>query len=268
MRLQVLSDLHLEVCPFDAVIAAADVIVLAGDLHEGTRGLDWAAEAFRGRPIVHVPGNHEYYDGEFSAVREAMRQRARELGIVHLDDDVALLEGVRFVGATLWADLLLYGEEGKAALLSRGFDRLVEYRCVRFDGGPFKPEHSIALHAASRAFLRRALAEPFDGPTVVITHHGPHPNSIHPRFEGYVTNPAFASDLSELMGKPELWIHGHTHASFDYAVAGTRVLANPRGYAGRHPVSRREHGSAERPENPAFDPALTVRVEDYLAAKQ
>jgi calcineurin-like phosphoesterase family protein len=263
MRLQVLSDLHLEVCAFNSVLAQSDVVVLAGDLHEGTRGLEWAAQTFPGRPIVHVPGNHEYYDGEFAAVREAMRRRARELGIVHLDDETAVLNGVRFIGATLWADLLLYGEEGKTALLSRGLDRLVEYRCVRFDGGPFKPEHSIALHAASRAFLERALAEPFDGPTVVITHHSPHPNSIHPRFKGYVTNPAFASDLSGLMGKAALWIHGHTHASFDYQVAGTRVLANLRGYAGRHPVSGRLHGSAEQPENAAFDPALTVELQGF-----
>jgi len=260
MRLQVLSDLHLEVCVFTPVVAAADVVVLAGDLHEGTRGLEWAGEAFPGRPIVHIPGNHEYYDGEFSAVRQAMRQRAQELGIVHLDDAAAVVHGVRFIGATLWADLLLYGAEGKAALLARGLDRLVEYRCVRFDGAPFTPDHSIALHNASRDFLEHALGEPFDGPTVVVTHHGPHPQSIHPRFKGNVANPAFVSDLSRLMGRARLWIHGHTHASFDYEVAGTRVLANPRGYAGRHPVSGRVHGSADAPENPAFDPALTVEL--------
>jgi predicted phosphodiesterase len=260
MRLHVLSDLHLEVCPFAAVRAQADVVVLAGDLHEGTRGLEWAAQTFAGRAIVHVPGNHEYYDGEFHAVRQAMRRRAGELGIVHLDDDAAVVDGVRFVGATLWADLLLYGPEGRAALLARGMDRLVEYRCVRFDGGRFTPEHSVGLHAASRAFLERALAAPFPGPTVVVTHHGPHPQSIHPRFKGNIANPAFVSDLSALMGRAALWIHGHTHASFDYEAAGTRVLANPRGYAGRHPVSGRMHGSADRPENPAFDPALILEL--------
>jgi len=110
------------------------------------------------------------------------------------------------------------------------------------------------------AFLARALAEPFDGPTVVVTHHGPHPGSIHPRFNGNVANPAFVSDLSSLMGRAALWIHGHTHASFDYEVAGTRVLANPRGYAGPHPVSGRVHGTPDSPENPAFDPALTVEL--------
>ncbi len=103
MRLQVLSDLHLEVCGFTPVEAAADVVVLAGDVHQGTRGLEWAAQAFAGRAIVHIPGNHEYYDGEFAAVRQAMRSRARQLGIVHLDDAAAVVNGVRFVGATLWA---------------------------------------------------------------------------------------------------------------------------------------------------------------------
>jgi predicted phosphodiesterase len=238
----------------------ADLVVLAGDLHEGVQGLEWAAQAFPGRPIVHVAGNHEFYDGEFSEVRSALRERAAELGIVHLDDEAAVVGGVRFLGATLWADLMLYGESGREALLARGLERLVEYRCVRFDGAPFTPEISVALHGRSRAFLEQALAEPFDGPTVVVTHHGPHPQSIHPRFQGHIGNPAFVSDLSALMGAADLWIHGHTHASCDYVVSGTRVLANPRGYAGRHPVSGREHGTPQAPENAGFAPGLIVRL--------
>ena len=29
--------------------------------------------------------------------------------------------------------------------------------------------------------------------------------------------------------RAQLWIHGHTHDSFDYVVNGTRVVCNPRG---------------------------------------
>lgn len=102
------------------------------------------------------------------------------------------------------------------------------------------------------------LHEPFDGRTVVVTHHAPHPDSVHPRFAGNLLNPAFASDLSALMGPADLWIHGHVHDSFDYQVNGTRVIANPRGYA----LNRQSVQSPEQLEweNPLFDPRLVIEI--------
>ncbi|MCL4801787.1 MAG: metallophosphoesterase family protein [Burkholderiales bacterium] len=260
MRLHVLSDLHLEVAPFAPVSAGADAVVVAGDVDSGAASLEWLRRAFPHSRIVFVPGNHEYYAGEFETCGAAMRRAADALGIDLLDDSAVEIAGVRFVGATLWTDLMLYGPRGRDALLARGLERLVEYRTIRVGDAPFTPAHTVAFHQASRAFLERALAEDFPGRTVVITHHGPHPLSIAERFAGSVVNPSFISDLSALMGPAALWIHGHTHASSDYVVNGTRVVANPRGYAGRHPVSGRPHGTPERPENPAFDPGLVVEV--------
>jgi predicted phosphodiesterase len=260
MRLHVLSDLHLEVAPFAPAHAAADAVVVAGDVAAGAASLEWLRRAFPHARIVFVPGNHEYYAGEFHACRAAMRRTAAALEIDLLDDAVLELGGVRFVGATLWTDLLLYGPAGRDALLARGLDALLEYRTIRVGDAPFTPAHSVGFHRASRAFLERTLAAPFAGRTVVVTHHGPHPRSVRPRFAGSVVNPSFISDLSDLMGMAALWVHGHTHASSDYVVDGTRVVANPRGYAGRHPVSGKTHGTPERPENPAFDPALVLDV--------
>jgi Icc-related predicted phosphoesterase len=82
---------------------------------------------------------------------------------------------------------------------------------------------------------------------VVVTHHAPHPLSVHPRYAGSALNASFASDLSEMMElwQPELWVHGHVHDTFDYVVRNTRVVCNPRGYG---------------TENPAFDPALVVEI--------
>ena len=87
---------------------------------------------------------------------------------------------------------------------------------------------------------------------MVVTHHAPARGSVHPRFAGSPVNPCFVSDLAETMGgeRVRLWIHGHTHDSADYDVAGTRVLCNPRGYA-KDGVD----------ENPRFDPSLVVEVE-------
>lgn len=260
MRLHVLSDLHLEVAPYLPAPAAADAVVVAGDVGAGAASLEWLRRAFPHSRIVFVPGNHEYYAGELDACRAVMRRAAVALEIDLLDDSVLELGGVRFIGATLWTDLLLYGPAGRDALLARGLDALVEYRTIRVGEAPFTPAHSVGFHRASRAFLERALAAPFAGRTVVVTHHGPHPRSVHPRFAGSVVNPSFMSDLSELMGPAALWIHGHTHASSDYVVNGTRVVANPRGYAGRHPASGKVHGTLDRPENPAFDPVLVLDV--------
>ncbi len=117
---------------------------------------------------------------------------------------------------------------------------------------PFTPLDAAALFRRHAAWLAHQLAQPHDGPTVVITHHAPSRRSIHPRFEGSRLNACFVSDLDHLLGasRARLWIHGHTHDSFDYEVHGTRVVCNPRGFA-RDGVN----------ENAAFDPDFIVRVD-------
>jgi hypothetical protein len=109
-------------------------------------------------------------------------------------------------------------------------------------------EATREFHSASRQWLAERLVEPFDGRTVVVTHHLPHKLSIDRQFHRNPLNPAFASHMPELVRPPvNLWIHGHTHCSCDYEVEGTRVLCNPRGY-GPHEI------------NPAFNPDLVVGV--------
>ena len=88
---------------------------------------------------------------------------------------------------------------------------------------------------------------------MVVTHHGCHPQSTHPRYAKEPLNPAFVSDLRDLVVKADFWVHGHVHDSFDYAVGACRVMANPAGYV-------RNLGSALGPwefqqENPGFDSA-------------
>ena len=90
---------------------------------------------------------------------------------------------------------------------------------------------ALAEHELSRAWLEQELNKPYDGKTVVISHHGPHPLSVHPRYVGEALNAAFVSNLTELLPKGDLWIHGHVHDSFDYRVGRCRVVANPLGYA-------------------------------------
>ena len=107
------------------------------------------------------------------------------------------------------------------------------------------------LFAKHVGWLEARLATAHEGPTVVITHHAPSPKSIHPRFAGSLLNACFVSDAERLMGadRVPLWIHGHTHDSFDYRVDGTRVVCNPRGYA-----------KSGTNENALFDANLTLDV--------
>lgn len=66
MKLLVYSDLHLDLCPLKLqldpdFLQTIDVVVLAGDITEGTKGLPWARETFPDKAIIYVDGNHEFY---------------------------------------------------------------------------------------------------------------------------------------------------------------------------------------------------------------
>jgi predicted phosphodiesterase len=232
MRIRIFSDLHLEFAPFDPPEMAADAVVLAGDIHNGAAGIEWAKARFDA-PILYIPGNHESYGADFHASRRALADAADGMHVTLLDCGERVIDGVRFLGCTLWTDFDLAGETGRALALGPHFRRLVDFRAIRWRGRLFSPDDSMQLHSVERTWLEaRLLAEHFSGPTVVITHHAPHPGSIAPAYATHPLNPAFVSDLDELMGHATLWIHGHTHAMLDYTVRGTRVVCNARGYPG------------------------------------
>ncbi len=268
MKIHVLSDLHLEFSsrhpPLELPQTGAEVVVLAGDIDNGVRAIDWAERTFRDSTVLYVPGNHEYYDAELPVVAAALRARAENSRNVRLlDNDEVIVDGVRFIGSTLWTDFELFGGHSTAAAVTESLKYVVDFRAIRQDPRSlFTPERSIVLHRQAAAFLEEQLGKRFDGRTVVITHHAPHPGSLHPRWAGNLTSAAFISDLTRLLGKSDLWIHGHTHDSFDYNVKGTRVIANPMGYRTSIWPGDRTHDApvTVRYENARFDPALTVAV--------
>ncbi len=234
MRIRILSDLHLEVHPFEPPPVgdgkAADVVVLAGDIDNGAAAVAWAEHRFD-VPVIYVAGNHEYYDGELESVRASLRAASDASPNVRLlDCDEWRHQGVRFLGCTLWADYSLLDAAARPAAMDLLRRRIPDYRIIRMGARNFQPEDSAALCARHRAWLAARLAESFAGPTVVVTHFVPHRGSIAPRFLDDANNPVFVVPMDELMGSAELWIHGHTHDSFDYAVGGTRIVSNPRGY--------------------------------------
>jgi predicted phosphodiesterase len=230
VRIRVLSDLHLEVESFAPAEVPADVVVLAGDIDNGAAGVEWAERTFRA-PVLYVAGNHEYYDHEFHEVNAALKVAATDR-VRLLDCSEAISDDVRFLGCTLWTDYTLAAGPGRSEVIEQARAKNPDYATIRSGDRNFAPEDAIALCRGHRAWLERALSQPFTGRTVVITHFAPHPGSIAPAYAGHPANPGFVLDLSALMGKAALWIHGHTHTAFDYDVSGTRVVCNPRGYPG------------------------------------
>jgi predicted phosphodiesterase len=230
LRIKVYSDIHLERAPFAPPPGDADLVVLAGDIDNGATGIEWAKAAFRA-PVLYLAGNHEYYDGEFDSVQAAMRAAAG--GAVELLDCTrTVIDGVRFLGCTLWTDYSLAPPGERPAVIEGARKLNPDYQKIRNGARMLSPEDAIALCTRHRGWLAAELAKPFSGATVVITHFAPHPRSIAPAYAGHRANPGFVVDLEEAMGPPALWIHGHTHTFFDYPVRGTRVVCNPRGYPG------------------------------------
>ena len=250
MRLHVLSDLHLEHAPFTVPDVDADVVVLAGDVAPGSAGIEWMRRHLDGRPILYVAGNHEFYGNDLPGLTDRLRDAARGSAIHVLENDELVVDGVRFLGCSLWSDFDFAGAENRANTM-RVCERLVnDYKQIRASEHDrrLRAQDTRDLHVASRAWLATRLAAPHDGPTVVVTHHAP---LVRQRPENPLlaaVGGAFASDLSELMAgdRAALWIFGHIHRCADTDVNGTRVLSNQRGYP-HEPVAD-------------FDPELVVEV--------
>lgn len=253
MKLNILSDLHLGQGELAPPANDADLVVLAGDIARPAEALAWAQRL--DKPVLYVAGNHEFYGGSLTGAAAQLQQLCSGTRVSVLDRQCVVIGKVRFLGCTLWTDFLLFGEgERQQAAIAEAMRFMRDFSRIRLnDDAPdlFTPRHSMALFRRDRDWLAGELAKAHDGPTVVVTHHAPARGSIHPRFGQSLLNACFVSDAQDLLGgaRVQLWIHGHTHDSFDYVLNGTRVVCNPRGYA---------KGGVN--ENAAFDPDFTVGI--------
>lgn len=270
MKINVLSDIHLEYSHFEPPTTVADVVVLVGDVAQRTHGIEWAIETWGGlpprnasvgsypRPVLYVLGNHELYHAEYHGIRREIKrraERARSQGakVWVLDNDAVEIDGVRFLGTTLWTDYQLYGGGNAMAYAMREAERrLSDHQAIRYaPHGTFKPSHALGLNRAAVAWLHGELSKSFPGKTVVVTHHLPSMRSVPDRFRADILSASFASNLDELVKQADVWIHGHTHGNCDYPLGKCRVLCNPRGYVWQ----RNDDFFAE---NEAFDPCLVI----------
>lgn len=231
MKLHILSDLHTEFGDFKPPDTDADVVVLAGDIGVGIEGLRWAERRFPNLPVIYVPGNHEFYHHDITLIDELKQMAPDHIHV--LDNDSMVVDDVRFLGCVLWTDFELFGITEQYFAVNKARQAMNDFSVIKCNAQRFTPHISMAIHSTSRQWLANQLALPFDGKTVVVTHHLPSPRSVSQRYATDPLSAAFASNLESMMGEERvaMWIHGHTHDAFDYEIEGTRVICNPRGYA-------------------------------------
>lgn len=241
MRIHVLNDLHLEFGAFDPPPIDADVVILAGDICTGVRGVEWANQRWPSTPVVYVLGNHEYYGGRVPDTAEALR-RAAAPNVHVLQRDSVELGGVVFLGATLWTDMALLRRPRQSVTLLR--HGMADYRSIHVspaadlpgtpdDAEPrlLTPSDTVRYHNQTRRWLSDALEAHAGQPVVVVTHHAPSARSLRVGDHGVVTA-AYASNMDDFVTESGalLWVHGHTHRHADYTLGNTRVVCNARGY--------------------------------------
>ena len=275
MKVQLLSDLHLEAYPHWRATPApgADLLVLAGDVGSYQAGsqltdTDFGLGQFSAAqdwptPVLFVPGNHEYDSQDFDAAHTRLRETCERLGLIWLERETQVLNGIRFVGTTLWTDFdaLAPPAATTAAAPTNALAQQLKARDKAFraanyylkktqttcNGEPWLAEGVRAQGLVCQEWLRDALATPFDGPTVAVTHFAPSLHSADPRYGNTPGTAGFCNALDDLLPHAQLWLHGHLHAPSHYTHRGCRVVANPLGYARKN-------------EQAAFQPEILIEI--------
>ncbi len=278
MKIQLLSDLHLESHPHWRAEPApgADLLVLAGDIgsYQANSQLvdaDFGLGQFSPHngwptPVLFVPGNHEYDAMDFDAAHVRLRETCARLGLLWLERETLVILGVRFVGTTLWSDfdalspstaspnapynpkVNLLAQELKARDKAfRAANYYLRKTLTTRNGEPWLAEGIREQGLLCQDWLRQALAQSFDGPTVAVTHFAPSLCSADPRYGKTPGTAGFCNALDELLPKAQVWLHGHLHAPSNYRHQGCHVVANPLGYARKN-------------EQAAFQPKLLIET--------
>lgn len=265
MKITVVSDLHLEFSDCFEIKNGhnADVLILSGDImiaedlhdHPYVPSIyEYGSFADLGRKqqrvqtfrdflkrmsnlfphVIYVAGNHEFYNGKFhKGVQYLREQCAQYPNVYFMENDCKIIDDVMFVGATLWTDM----NRGDPITLHAVRDMMNDFRIIKNDEKGYtnlKPADTVIRHRATLNYFQSVLDENKERRCVVVGHHTPSYQSIHPQYANdHIMNGAYHSDLSEFMlDNPQivLWTHGHTHYCFDYQIGNCRIVCNPRGY--------------------------------------
>lgn len=248
MKLHILSDLHIEFAPYEIKDTDADVIIIAGDIHLGEKGFKWAYDNIKEKKVIYVLGNHEFYKAATPKLIEKLRIKSKGTNIHVLENDSVSIDGVRFLGCTLWTDFQLLDKMDISIALAKL--HMNDYQKIRISPlyKKIQPSFTVAWHNQSKKWLFKEIEKCEETNIVVVTHHAPNINSIPEKDRNDPLRAAYASNLEEYISssKVKLWIHGHIHTAFDYYIGNTRIICNPLGYP-------------DKPKK-GFNPALTVEL--------
>lgn len=254
MIIRVFSDLHLEFSgnKFKHIWTPSDedkdiTLLLAGDISVGLSArffVESLCESFK--HVLFVCGNHEFYGNDMIDIRKRWRDVEEAIPNFHfLDNEWRIIDGVRFLGGTMWTSL----NDGDVLAVSTAHRSMNDFRRITKDNQLIRPRTVIDEHDEFIKFLLEKFDEEFNGSTVVMTHHSPG-NIQRSAYGTDILNYAYFAELENMIGthnKAKLWVHGHTHASADYMINETRVVCNPFGY--------KDHET-----NSWFDPKIILEV--------
>lgn len=233
MKIQLLSDLHIEFEDFDYPECECDIVVLAGDIHTKDRGVKWAMENIT-KPCLYVLGNHEYYGKTYPKLIGELKQLTAGTHVHVLEDDIYEVGETAFFGTTLWTDFEILGDPRIAGYHCQQV--MTDYKKIKKLPGYSKIRSldTHLIHRRSVIWLEQAISESKAKKKVVVTHHAPSIQSIEAHYHEDLTVSAYASNLESFIQthQPDIWLHGHAHSSADYIIGDTNVVCNPKGYPG------------------------------------
>ena len=232
MKIQIISDLHQEFGVSELSFENADLVILAGDINLGTKGIEWVKQNISDKPVIYVLGNHEYYKGTYPNTLNKIVALAKDSNIQVLENNFVEFEGIRFYGATLWTDFSLLGNPVEYGIICQS--KMNDYKLIRRDPSysKLRTVDTYKIHQLSKNWLQKSLAESKGYKNVVITHHAPSIQSLPFLYKDDPVSSAYASNLEDMIGqyKPAYWIHGHIHTPVRYKIDQTEIICNPHGY--------------------------------------
>lgn len=236
MQLHILSDLHLEFALFEPPKAEAEVVILAGDIHPGIKGVAWAMDKFPDSQVIYILGNHEYYGQAYPKHISKLKEMTQGSNVHVLENDSFISGGVVFLGCTFWTDFELFGNPRIAGYFAT--QNMTDYHSIRINPSYSKLRSidTAGIHYRSRYWMAEQLRMHKGAKIVVVTHHIPSVKSLPEDYDDDLLSAAYASDLDDFVENSGacLWIHGHKHKRRDYFIGKTRIICNPRGYPGKN----------------------------------
>ncbi len=232
MKIQVISDLHREFGSTELCFDHSDIVVLAGDVNLGTKGIEWIKDAIPDKPVIYVLGNHEYYKGSYPKTLNKIRESAQGSNVHVLENSFVDIDGIRFHGATLWTDFSIFGNPVEYGMLCQS--KMNDYKMIKRDPSYSKMRtvDTFKIHQFSRQWLQESLENSKGLKNIVVTHHAPSIQSVPESYKDDPLTSAYASDLEDIVREyqPLYWIHGHIHTPCRYKIDETEVICNPHGY--------------------------------------